>query len=105
MQGRPILYKQTSFLFYRPSAVSLASTIADVPFSALQILLFSIIIYFMSGLVRTAGAFFIFYLIVSSVTRWDVLAALLITTLRPGLHDFPGDDSVLPFDWHHMPLV
>jgi ATP-binding cassette subfamily G (WHITE) protein 2 (SNQ2) len=62
MQGRPILYKQLSYRFYRGSALSVAQTITDIPLTAARILLFCIILYFMCGLERSAGAFFTFYL-------------------------------------------
>ncbi|KAF9270866.1 hypothetical protein L218DRAFT_889741 [Marasmius fiardii PR-910] len=62
MFGRPILYKQTNYGMYRPSAVAIANTLADIPFSALRVLLFNICVYFMSGLTRSAGAFFTFHL-------------------------------------------
>ncbi|CAE6460847.1 unnamed protein product [Rhizoctonia solani] len=64
MMGRPILYKQLSYRFYRASALSVAQTITDIPLTAIRILLFSIIIYFMCGLERSAGAFFTFYLFI-----------------------------------------
>ncbi|KAF8665434.1 hypothetical protein AX16_000453 [Volvariella volvacea WC 439] len=62
MIGRPILRKQTSYSLYRPSAIALANTLSDLPFSAIRILIFNIIVYFMSGLHRSAGAFFTFHL-------------------------------------------
>ncbi|KAK0545285.1 ATP-binding cassette transporter snq2 [Tilletia horrida] len=61
MGNRPILYKQQGYCFYRPSALSLAQLAADIPFSLPRILIFSIILYFMCGLARTAGAFFAFF--------------------------------------------
>ncbi|KAG8747761.1 hypothetical protein FRC11_012255, partial [Ceratobasidium sp. 423] len=64
MIGRPILYKQISYRFYRASALSVAQTITDIPLTAIRILIFSIIIYFMCGLERSAGAFFTFYLFI-----------------------------------------
>ncbi|CAE6446782.1 unnamed protein product, partial [Rhizoctonia solani] len=64
MGGRPILYKQLSYRFYRGSALSVAQTITDLPLSSARVLLFSIIIYFMCGLDRNAGAFFTFYLFI-----------------------------------------
>ncbi|CCO36283.1 ABC transporter G family member 11 AltName: Full=ABC transporter ABCG,11 [Rhizoctonia solani AG-1 IB] len=64
MTGRPILYKQLSYRFYRASALSVAQTITDIPLTAIRILIFSIIIYFMCGLQRSAGAFFTFYLFI-----------------------------------------
>ncbi|EGF98878.1 uncharacterized protein MELLADRAFT_40565, partial [Melampsora larici-populina 98AG31] len=64
MMGRPIVWRQTSFCFYRPGAVALANTLADIPFSAPKVFVFCIILYFMAGLFSNAGAFFTFYLIV-----------------------------------------
>ena len=66
MQGRPILYSQANKKFYRPGALAVAQTLADLPINALKIMLFSIIVYFMAGLASTAGAFFTFYLFVIS---------------------------------------
>jgi ATP-binding cassette, subfamily G (WHITE), member 2, SNQ2 len=62
MMGRPILRKQTSYSMYRPSAIALANTLADLPFSATRILIFNIIAYFLAGLHYSAGAFFTFHL-------------------------------------------
>ncbi|GJN91548.1 hypothetical protein Rhopal_004571-T1 [Rhodotorula paludigena] len=64
MLGRPIAHRHKQFAFYRPAATTIAMTVADAPNNLAQILIFSIIIYFMGGLARTAGAFFSFYLIV-----------------------------------------
>jgi len=62
MLGRPILKKQTDYSFYRPSAIAVANLLADIPFSALRILMFDIIVYFLAGFHRSAGAFFTFHL-------------------------------------------
>ena len=56
------LFFQTSYSMYRPSAIAVANTLADMPFSALRVLLFNIIVYFMSGLHRSGGAFWTFHL-------------------------------------------
>jgi len=64
MIGRGILHKQTRYRFYRPGAIALANTIADLPFSAARVLLFNIVVYFMTGLHRSAGAFFTFHLLI-----------------------------------------
>lgn len=66
MGGRNIMYKQVGYRFYRPGALAVAQTLADLPINALKIMLFSIIVYFMAGLASTAGAFFTFYLFVIS---------------------------------------
>ncbi|KAK7464484.1 ATP-binding cassette transporter snq2 [Stygiomarasmius scandens] len=62
MIGRPILRKQTSYSMYRPSAIAIANTVSDIPFSFTRILIFNICVYFMSGLDRSAGGFFVFHL-------------------------------------------
>jgi ABC-type multidrug transport system permease subunit len=63
MMGRPVIRKQTDYGFYRPAAYQIANALADLPFSALRIFIFNIIIYFMSHLQRSAGKFFAFHLI------------------------------------------
>ncbi|KAJ7651525.1 pleiotropic drug resistance ABC transporter [Mycena polygramma] len=62
MLGRPILRKQTSYSMYRPSAIAVANTLSDLPFSATRVLIFNIPVYFMSNLSRTAGGFWTFHL-------------------------------------------
>lgn len=49
---------------FRPAAYALGGIIADIPFAITNNLVFSLPIYFMSGLSRSAGAFFTFYLYV-----------------------------------------
>jgi len=63
MTGRAIVMKHKAYAFHRPSALWLAQIIVDQAFSATEIMLFSIIVYFMANLVREAGAFFTFYLL------------------------------------------
>ena len=62
MGGRPILYKQLNYAFYRPGSLSLAQLFSDLPLSFLRTLIFAIIVYFMAGLRSTAGAFFTFFI-------------------------------------------
>ncbi|KAH6690475.1 brefeldin A resistance protein [Plectosphaerella plurivora] len=66
MTGRAIVNKHKAYAFHRPSALWIAQIIVDQAFAASQIMVFSIIVYFMSGLVREAGAFFTFYLMILS---------------------------------------
>ncbi|KAL8667719.1 MAG: hypothetical protein Q9202_000574 [Teloschistes flavicans] len=61
--SRPILLKHKSFSFYRPAAYAIAQTVVDLPLCLVQVFLFDIVIYFMSGLGRTASQFFISLLI------------------------------------------
>ncbi|KAH9822134.1 ABC-2 type transporter-domain-containing protein [Melampsora americana] len=64
MIGRPIMWRQTSFCFYRGGALALANIFADVPFSISKNFVFCTILYLMTGLVRSWAAFFTFNLIV-----------------------------------------
>jgi len=64
--GRPILNKHKAYAFHRPSALWIAQIIVDQAFAASQILLFCVIVYFMTNLARSAGAFLIFFLMVLS---------------------------------------
>ena len=66
MTGRPIVNKHRAYTFHHPSALWIAQLIVDLAFSAVQIMVFSIMVYFMCHLVREAGAFFIFYLMIVS---------------------------------------
>ncbi|KAL4939152.1 hypothetical protein BDV06DRAFT_225287 [Aspergillus oleicola] len=64
MMGRALVNKHRSFTFYRPSALFIAQIFVDATFAIARILVFSIIVYFMCGLVRDAGAFFTFVLLI-----------------------------------------
>ncbi|EGG01226.1 uncharacterized protein MELLADRAFT_39264 [Melampsora larici-populina 98AG31] len=64
MVGRPIIWRQTSFCFYRGGALAIATTLSDIPFSAPKILALCIILYFLAGLALNAAAFFTFYFII-----------------------------------------
>ena len=64
MLGRPILNKHRAYTFHRPSALWIAQIGVDLAFSSVQIIVFSIIVYFMCGLVYDVGAFFTFVLII-----------------------------------------
>ncbi|KAI8318552.1 hypothetical protein GQ54DRAFT_321724 [Martensiomyces pterosporus] len=60
--GREVVYKHKSFAMYHPAALSLAQTIVDIPFMILQIVVFSCILYWATGLEKTAAHFFTFML-------------------------------------------
>ncbi|CAI4215473.1 unnamed protein product [Parascedosporium putredinis] len=66
MSGRAIVNKHRTYAFHRPSALWIAQILVDQAFSATQIMVFSIIVYFMTGLYQTAGGFFTFYLMILS---------------------------------------
>ncbi|CAI4734849.1 CCQ_1a_G0046980.mRNA.1.CDS.1 [Saccharomyces cerevisiae] len=61
-EHRPILQKHKVYSLYHPSAEALASTISSFPFRMIGLTFFIIILYFLAGLHRSAGAFFTMYL-------------------------------------------
>lgn len=81
MLGRPIANKQIGYGFYRPAALVFANFFSDIPFSAVQVFIFDVIVYFMPDLwvisldlayvlphvalrARSAGGFFTFHMFV-----------------------------------------
>ena len=64
MLGRPVVNKHRAFTFHRPSALWIAQIMVDMAFAAAQIMMFSLIVYFMCGLAREAAAFFTFYILI-----------------------------------------
>ncbi|KXT14830.1 hypothetical protein AC579_4072 [Pseudocercospora musae] len=74
VSGRAVVARHKDYAFYRPSAVGIARVVADFPVILAQVLLFGIIMYFMTNLTVTAGRFFIYLLFV-------YLTTILLTAL------------------------
>jgi ABC-type multidrug transport system permease subunit len=68
LEGRPILYKLKNYAMYRPSSFGFAQIMLDIPIIVVHILLFACVLYFLSGLQRNVGKFFVFVLILSLST-------------------------------------
>ncbi|TPX15449.1 uncharacterized protein E0L32_004429 [Thyridium curvatum] len=83
MLGRPIVNKHKAFAFHRPSALWIAQILVDQVFAVSQILIFSIIVYFAANLYRSAGAFFIFFLMIFSTNVAMTLFFRIIGCLSP----------------------
>ena len=58
---RPIVEKHGRYAFYHPSAEAFASMLTDIPYKIANSIIFNVILYFMAGLRREAGAFFFFW--------------------------------------------
>ncbi|QGA18207.1 hypothetical protein EYB26_005891 [Talaromyces marneffei] len=84
-QNRPILLKHKAFSFYRPSAYALAQVVVDMPLIAVQVIIFDLIAYFMSGLSRTPSQFFINLLIIFVLTMTIYSFFRAIGALCPSL--------------------
>ena len=85
--SKPILLKHKSFSFYRPAAYAIAQTVVDVPLVAIQVVLFNVVIYWMSGLGPTASQFFISCLVIWLVTMTTYAYFRAIAALCKTLDD------------------
>jgi ABC-type multidrug transport system ATPase subunit/ABC-type multidrug transport system permease subunit len=86
-ESKPILLKHKAFSFYRPAAYAIAQTVVDVPLVFIQVVIFNVIIYFMSNLSRTASQFFIATLILWLVTMVTYAFFRAISALCKTLDD------------------
>lgn len=62
--ARPVLAKHRGFALYHPAAFCLAQIAADLPLLFVQVTLWSVPAYWMTGLQGTASAFFTFWAII-----------------------------------------
>ncbi|ORY86958.1 ABC drug exporter AtrF [Protomyces lactucae-debilis] len=81
--GRAIIARHKEFGFYRPSAVSLARVVSDLPLLLIQIIPFTLIMYFLGSLQRTASQYFIFLLFVYTSTLNLLALYRLFAALSP----------------------
>ncbi|KZV90437.1 pleiotropic drug resistance ABC transporter [Exidia glandulosa HHB12029] len=65
---RPIVHRQMRGAMYHPFVEAVALTLVDMPITFAILVVYSVIIYFMVDLQRTAGQFFIFLLFVYTVS-------------------------------------
>jgi ABC-type multidrug transport system ATPase subunit/ABC-type multidrug transport system permease subunit len=83
MTGRDIVNKHKAYAFHRPSALWIGQIFVDQAFTVPRILVFSIIVYFMTGLSLSAGAFFTFALLILSGSIAMTLVFRIIGCLSP----------------------
>lgn len=86
---RPVVEKHHSYGMYHPYIDALATMISQFPLKALNILVFTVIVYFMTGLKREVGPFFLFvvfvYLTTLTMTAWFRFVAGLVNTIELAL--------------------
>ena len=66
--GRGVVERHCAFAFVRPSAVTIARTLLDLPTVFVQTVLFVVIVYWMAGMKANTGAFMTFFIFVYLVT-------------------------------------
>jgi ATP-binding cassette subfamily G (WHITE) protein 2 (SNQ2) len=65
---RPIVHRHQKAAMYHPMIEAIALTLVDVPITFLTIAVYTVILYFLAGLQRTPGQFFIFFLFIFTST-------------------------------------
>ncbi|RKP27214.1 ABC-2 type transporter-domain-containing protein [Syncephalis pseudoplumigaleata] len=58
--GRGVLYKHKSYALYHPSAFYIAQVVADIPRLFISVIMYAVLIYWMTEFYSSAAAFFIF---------------------------------------------
>ncbi|KAG9227093.1 hypothetical protein CCMSSC00406_0008293 [Pleurotus cornucopiae] len=64
---RPIVRRHERAAMYHPMIEALAMTIVDIPVTIITTSIYSVVLYFVVGLQRSAGQFFIFFLFVFAI--------------------------------------
>ncbi|KAI1457448.1 ABC-2 type transporter-domain-containing protein [Annulohypoxylon moriforme] len=65
---RPIVEKHASYAFYHPATEAIAGIVADIPIKFALAVAFNLVLYFLAGLRREAGPFFLYFLIIFMLT-------------------------------------
>ncbi|KAF4554359.1 ABC-2 type transporter-like protein 2 [Elsinoe fawcettii] len=87
VSGRAVVSRHRDYAFYRPSAVTLARVLADFPIILVQVIVFSIIMYFMNSLDLDVSKFFIYMLFVYSTTICITALYRMFAALSPTIDD------------------
>ncbi|KAF6224475.1 hypothetical protein HO133_011052 [Letharia lupina] len=87
VSGRVVIDRHREYAFYRPSAVVLARVLADFPLILTQVIPFTIIMYFLTGLDVTASKFFIYLLFVYTTTICITALYRMFAALSPTIDD------------------
>jgi len=87
VSGRAIVARHREYAFYRPSAVTLARALVDLPVLIAQVIVFGIILYFMSGLDLHPGKFFIQLLFMYITTFCITALYRMLASMSPSIDD------------------
>ncbi|KAL8947098.1 MAG: hypothetical protein Q9222_006581, partial [Ikaeria aurantiellina] len=87
VSGRVVIARHKDYAFYRPSAVSLARVLADFPLILPQVVIFGIIMYFITNLDVDVSKFFIYLLLVYTTTICITALYRMFAALSPAIDD------------------
>ncbi|CEI39509.1 Brefeldin A resistance protein [Fusarium venenatum] len=83
VSGRAVVARHHDYAFYRPSAVSLARVLFDFPVIGVQVCIFGITMYFMTGLDVDVSKFWIYLLFVYTTTIMVTAMYRMFASLSP----------------------
>ena len=87
VSGRVVIQRHKDYAFYRPSAVSIARVITDLPLILAQVVIFAILMYFMTNLDRDVSKFWIYTLFVYTTTISITALYRMFAALSPTIDD------------------
>ncbi|KAL2131391.1 hypothetical protein VTI74DRAFT_5147 [Chaetomium olivicolor] len=87
VSGRAIVARHKEYAFYRPSAVTLARALTDLPVLIAQVIVFGILMYFMTGLDLHPGKFFIQLLFMYTTTFCITALYRMLASMSPSIDD------------------
>lgn len=87
VSGRAIIARHNDYAFYRPSAVVIARVLQDFPMLLFQVIPFSIIMYFLTGLDVNVSKFWIYSLFVYTTTLCITSLYRMFAALSPTIDD------------------
>jgi len=87
VSGRAVVARHKDYAFYRPSAVAIARAITDFPMLLAQVIIFSVIMYFMTNLDLNVSKFWIYLLLVYTTTICITSLYRMFASLSPTIDD------------------
>lgn len=87
VSGRAVVARHKDYAFYSPSAVSVARIVADFPVVFIQVVIFTLIMYFMTGLDVVASKYWIYLLFVYTTTLCVTSLYRMFASLSPTIDD------------------
>ncbi|KAI4287079.1 MAG: hypothetical protein L6R35_003666 [Caloplaca aegaea] len=87
VSGRVVIARHKDYAFYRPSAVVLARVLADFPIILVQVIIFGVLMYFMTNLDVDVSKFFIYELFVYIITICITALYRMFAGLSPSIDD------------------
>ncbi|KAI9798569.1 MAG: hypothetical protein M1833_004706 [Piccolia ochrophora] len=87
VSGRSVISRHREYAFYRPSAVVISRVITDLPMLLVQVIIFTIIMYFLTGLDQDPAKYFIYVLFVYTTTICITALYRMFAAMSPTIDD------------------